>query len=87
MWRSDDWVNPYTPISDDEFAEWCGSHQIKGCGKTRTMCEDYCRPIALMGNASAFEAGADAMLESLEPLIRKMAPSSKLIDVLYKKEE
>ena len=31
-----------------------------------------------------YEAGADAMLKSLERLIRKIDPSSKLIDILYK---
>lgn len=31
----------------------------------------------------AYEAGADAMLDALEPLIRKVAPSSKLVDILY----
>ncbi|KKK67360.1 hypothetical protein LCGC14_2954830 [marine sediment metagenome] len=39
-----DWKE--TVMSQDEFEEWCGSHQIKGCGKTRTMCKDYCRPLA-----------------------------------------
>tara|TARA_R100000049_G_C1930658_1_gene74648 strand:+ start:470 stop:1234 length:765 start_codon:yes stop_codon:yes gene_type:complete len=31
------------------------------------------------------EGGADAMLKSLEPLIRKVAPSSRLVDILYPK--
>ncbi len=38
-----------------------------------------CQPLA--------EATADAMLESLEPLIRRIAPSSLLIDILYSKEK
>jgi len=33
-----------------------------------------------------FEMGVDAMLLALEPLIRKIAPSSKLIDILYSRE-
>ena len=33
-------------ISEEQFQEWCGSHQIKGCGKRVTMCEIECRPIA-----------------------------------------
>ena len=28
------------------FEEWCGSHQIKGCGRTRDMCETVCFPLA-----------------------------------------
>ena len=31
----------------------------------------------------AFENGADAMLAALQPLITKIAPSSKLMDILY----
>jgi len=30
----------------------------------------------------AFEAGADAMLQAIKPLIKKIAPLSKLIDIL-----
>jgi len=37
-------------------------------------------------NTESFEAGADAVLEALEPLIRKIAPSSKLVDILYPDE-
>ncbi len=33
------------------------------------------------------EEGADDILKSLEPLIRKIAPSSKLVDILYKGEK
>ena len=33
----------------------------------------------------AYETGYNACLEALEPLIRKIAPSSKLIDILYSK--
>jgi len=29
-----------------------------------------------------YEAGANAMLEALKPLIKKIAPSSKLMDIL-----
>ncbi len=39
-----------------------------------------------LSRGEAYEAGADAMLKALEPLIRKIAPSSKLIDILYKTE-
>ncbi len=35
-----------TTITQDEFEEWCGAHQVKSCGRRRTMCEDYCRPLA-----------------------------------------
>ncbi len=35
-----------TVMTQGQFEEWCGSHQVKGCGKTRTMCEDSCRPMA-----------------------------------------
>ena len=34
-----------------------------------------------------FEAGADAMLKALEPIIRDIAPSSKLVDIMYTKKE
>ena len=34
-----------------EFEEWCGNHTIKGCGRTKTMCEDYCHPLALIEKA------------------------------------
>ena len=33
-----------------------------------------------------YDIGANAMLRALEPLIREIAPSSKLIDILYKKD-
>jgi len=33
--------------------------------------------------SNAFEAGYDRCLSDLEPLIRKIAPSSSLIDILY----
>ena len=36
---------------------------------------------------SAYEAGYNKCLEDLEPLIRKIAPSSKLIDILYPKQD
>jgi len=29
-----------------------------------------------------YEAGADAMLEAIKPLIKRIAPSSKLMDIL-----
>ena len=32
---------------------------------------------------ASFEAGADAMIRALEPLIRRIAPSSKLVDIIY----
>ncbi len=35
-------------ITQDEFEEWCGSHHVRGCGGKRTMCEDYCRPLAAL---------------------------------------
>ncbi len=38
-------------LSQGEFEEWCGSHRIKGCGRTRTMCEDYCRGLAFIEKA------------------------------------
>ncbi len=36
---------------------------------------------------SLIEEGADAMLMGLEPLIRKIAPNSKLIDILYGEDD
>ena len=38
-------------LTEDEFEEWCGSHQVRGCGRTKTMCEDYCRPLSLISKA------------------------------------
>lgn len=35
-----------TVMTQEAFDEWCGSHQIKGCGKKRDMCETVCRPLA-----------------------------------------
>jgi len=35
----------------------------------------------------AYELGANDMLIALEPLIRQIAPASRLVDILYKKEE
>jgi len=36
--------------------------------------------------SEAFETGADAMLEGLKPLIKKVAPYSKLMKILYREE-
>ncbi len=33
-------------MSTDDFLKWCGNHRVKGCGKTRTMCDIECRPRA-----------------------------------------
>ena len=33
-------------IGDDNFEEWCGSTQVKGCGKIKDMCEKTCRFLA-----------------------------------------
>ena len=38
-------------------------------------------------DVEVFEAGADAILRELEPLIREIAPSSRLVDILYPGEE
>ena len=49
-------------MSREEFMEWCGSQQIKGCGSKRNMCDDYCRGLAQIGKAG---------YEAVEDLIEK----------------
>ena len=38
-------------LTQDEFEEWCGSHQIRGCGLRKAMCEDYCVFLAMNDKA------------------------------------
>ncbi len=38
-------------LTDEKFLEWCGSHQVKGCGKAKDMCETVCRPQAQVDKA------------------------------------
>ncbi len=53
-------------VSKSEFEEWCGSHLVKDCGETTTMCEDYCRELARID-----KAGYPAGFVAVKPLILK----------------
>lgn len=72
-WRPSDWNNP--------FEEYGGlyNESLKGYLLTSEMAESNIAH-------REYEAGADAILKSLEPLIRQVEPNSKLVDILYSKE-
>ncbi len=51
-------VNRELPkLSQDEFEEWCGSHQVKGCGQRVTMCDDQCVFLAMNDKAGLVAVG------------------------------
>jgi len=72
MWRPDNW--PKNPC--DECREKVNDAFGLVCTWT---CEEN---IAWMSR----EDGADEILEALEPLIGRVAPNSKLVDIIYGKE-
>jgi len=75
MYRPDGWTK--CPCDD------C-SLEMKCIDQYGYMCDLSCGKRSAWAN---YELGADAMLAGLEPLIRKMSPYGKLVDILYPKEE
>ena len=75
-WRPDNWGNPWNdPKNVVEFCqEFMDMRTADGTSPEDIMRQD---------RRDIYEYGADQMLKALEPLIRKVAPLSKLIDILY----
>ena len=76
MYRPKNWKNPYGEEQIKEISPTTMAVQMKDgrCYRDKQI-------VRMLEHR--YEAGADAMLTALEPLIRKIAPSSKLIDILY----
>ena len=70
-WRPSDWALIKRRMCDRRLA---GGAKCETCPANPQTCD------------VGAEAAADAILKSLEPLIRDIAPSSKLVDILYPKE-
>ena len=51
-------------LTDEEFLEWCGSHIVKGCGKTRPM-EGADRKVSICEDCRV-QAQIDKFLKLLE---------------------
>ena len=77
-WRPEGWDNPYREFDLD--IDKLGEKHIS----LRVLSEKEAKEA---DKHVVFEVGADDILEALEPLIRKIAPSSKLIDILYPDED
>ena len=60
------------------ISNWRPDNWVNPYGGKSSQSVDY-----LIFERKAFEKGADTMLEALKPLIIKIAPSSKLMDILY----